>query len=263
MKLSTKYTMTWCPGCPNHIILESVKLAIRRLIKKGYKHKDFAMVTGIGCHGKIYDYINISGIYGLHGRVIPTATGMSLGNPKLKVIGFGGDGDTYSEGIGHFASAGRYNANITLIVHNNQAFSLTTGQVTPTSQQGFIAKSEPHGNLHRPLNPLKLALDSGATFVARANANDLKHTAQIIEQAIKHKGFALVDIIQNCLIFNKEMNKLDKYMYKVNNKGDFKKALALADKWDYNSQKGKIPIGIIYQKREKALTEKIPTIKNG
>ncbi|MBT3691272.1 2-oxoacid:ferredoxin oxidoreductase subunit beta [Candidatus Woesearchaeota archaeon] len=257
MNLNTKNINTWCPGCPNNLILESTKQAIKSLITEGYKHKNFAMVAGIGCHAKIFDYINLSGIYTLHGRVIPTMLGINVGNPKLNVIGFAGDGDTYSEGLAHFISAGRYNANTTLIVHNNQSFSLTTGQVTPTSQHGFTAKSEPFGNKNKPLNPIRLALSSGATFVARCNANDLKHTASIIKQAIKHKGFSFVDIIQNCLIFNLDMNKLDKHMYKISNKNNIKKAFELADKWDYNSNKGKIPVGIFYKEKRKTLDENL------
>ncbi|MCD4759456.1 2-oxoacid:ferredoxin oxidoreductase subunit beta [archaeon] len=257
MNLDTKNEITWCPGCSNFMILNSVKKAIKKS-----KIKNFTMVTGIGCHAKIFDYLNISGIYGLHGRVLPTMLGIKIGNPKLNVIGFAGDGDTYSEGLSHFISAGRYNSNMTLLVHDNQSFSLTTGQVTPTSQQGFKAKSEPLGNFNTPLNPLKLALSSGITFIARCDSKDIDHTAKIIEQAIKHKGFAFVEIIQTCLIFNKEMNNLSKYTYKVNN-SNMKKAIILADKWNYNSKKGKIPIGIIYKEKRKTLEENWPQLKNG
>ncbi|MBT6995696.1 2-oxoacid:ferredoxin oxidoreductase subunit beta [Candidatus Woesearchaeota archaeon] len=248
MKIETKCENTWCPGCYNFMILNSIKKTIKK-----FNQKDFAMVTGIGCHAKIFDYLNLSGFYGLHGRVLPTMLGIKLGNPKLNVIGFAGDGDTYSEGLSHFISAGRYNSNITLFVHDNQSFSLTTGQVTPTSQQGFKSKAEPLGNINKPLDPLKLALASGATFVARCNSKDINHTAKIMEQAIKHEGFSFVEIIQTCVIFNKEMDNLTKYTYKVNNKTNMKKALQLANKWDYNSAKGKIPVGIIYKEKRKTL----------
>ena len=262
--VGTKYENTWCPGCYNFMILESIKRTLGKLIStKGYKHKDFAMVTGIGCHAKIFDYLNLSGFYGLHGRVLPTMLGIKIGNPKLKVIGFAGDGDTYSEGLSHFISAGRYNANMTLFVHDNQSFSLTTGQITPTSQQGFKAKSEPMGNFNKPLDPLKLALSSGATFVARCNSKDIKHTAQIMEQAIKHKGFAFVEIIQTCVVFNKEMDNLTNYTYKVKNGADMKKALQFAEKWDYNSGKGKIPVGVIYKEKRKTLEDNWPQLKDG
>src|SRR3989338_9906922 len=141
-KLQTTMPVTWCPGCTNVAVLTALKKAIAKFIDEGARQEDFAMVTGIGCHGKIFDYMNISGIYGLHGRVIPTAFGIKLGNPKLKVLGFSGDGDAYAEGIEHFIHAFRYNADMTYIVHDNQTFSLTTGQSTPTSAQGFKSKAE-------------------------------------------------------------------------------------------------------------------------
>jgi 2-oxoglutarate ferredoxin oxidoreductase subunit beta len=225
------------------MILESVKKAIA---SSGFKQEDFSMATGIGCHAKIFDYINISGVYGLHGRVIPTCLGMTLANPKLKVIGFAGDGDTYSEGMAHFIHAGRFNPNMTLIVHDNQSFSLTTGQPTPTSQKGYISKASPDGEKNYPINPIKLALASGIKFVARTNARDINHTAKIIEAAIKHKGFSFVEIIQDCLIFNTDMNAKDNLMYKIKENKNKKIAEVLADKWNYNSKKGKIPLGILY-----------------
>jgi len=258
-QLDMKNEMTWCPGCPNYMILQSTKFAIESLIKKGYKHKDFAMVTGIGCHAKIFDYINISGFYGLHGRTLPVALGMKMANPNLHLLCFSGDGDSYSEGLSHFVSAGRYNSNMTLVVHDNQSFSLTTGQVTPTSQEGYNPKSDPQGNKNKPLNPMKLALDSGATFVARCNARDIEHTAKVLEGAIKHNGFSFVEIIQNCLIFNLEMNNLK--FHKVENKtSDMDKAMKLASKWDYDSPKEEIPIGIFYVEKRKTFEENWPQL---
>lgn len=262
-QLGTKNENTWCPGCQNFFILESAKMAIANLISKGYKQKNFAMATGIGCHAKIFDYLNISGIYGLHGRVIPTAIGMKLGNPNLTVLGFAGDGDTYAEGMAHFIHVSRFNADMTLIVHDNQSFSLTTGQATPTSQEGFQTKAEPLGEFNQPLNPIKLALAAGATFVARANAKNIKQTAEIIEKAIKHKGFSFVEVIQDCLIFNLPANETDSLMYEIADNKDKKKAEALADEWDYNLKGGKIPIGVIYhsEKHVPTLTDKWPQLK--
>jgi len=258
-KLGTKNETTWCPGCPNYFILESVKKALSEIIKSGIKQESIVMATGIGCHAKIFDYLNIGGIYGLHGRVIPTATGMKIGNPNLIVLGFAGDGDTYSEGISHFIHAGRYNVDMTFIVHDNQSFSLTTGQATPTSQEGYKNKSEPLGEFNNPINPLKLALNSNIGFIARGNARNIEHTAEIIKKAIEYKGFSFVEIIQDCIIFNLEINNKDKLMYKVENK-DYKKALKLVDEWDYNSNQGKIPIGIIYEEQKPSLDEKWPQL---
>ncbi len=262
--LGTTNMNTWCPGCQNFLILEAAKQTIAKLISQGYKHENFAMATGIGCHAKIFDYINISGIYGLHGRVIPTCLGMKLGNPNLTVLGFAGDGDTYAEGMAHFIHAGRFNANMTLIVHDNQSFSLTTGQATPTSQQGFKTKAEPLGEFNQPLNPIKLALAAGATFIARANAKNIKETAEILEKAIKHKGFSFVEVNQDCLIFNLTANETDNLMYGIPDNKDKKKAETLADEWDYNLKNGKIPIGVIYHesKHVPALEDKWPQLQN-
>lgn len=260
----TKIKPTWCPGCPNFMILEAVDKTFQKLINEKYcTQKDFCITTDIGCNSKIYDYLDVSGIYGLHGRSLATALGIKLGNPKLKVVAFQGDGGVYSEGIEHFIHSFRYNPDLTLIVHDNQIFSLTTGQPTPTTQKGEKTKIQPMGEFNFPLNPIKIALASGATFIARCNPADINKTSEILKKAIKHKGFAYVEIMQKCLIFNRNMNDLDSLMYNVPDCKDLKKAEKLANEWDYNSKKGKIPLGILYQsqKREPTLEEKWPQLK--
>ena len=261
-KLGTDLEITWCPGCSNFMILESVKKVFAKLIDEKFtKQENIAIVTGIGCHAKIFDYLNTCGFYGLHGRVIPTCLGIKLGNPNLKVIGFAGDGDTYSEGMEHFIHAGRFNANFTLVVHDNQAFALTTGQPTPTTQQGYKSKAEPLGEFNIPLNPIKLALASGAGFVARTYALNLEHCSKILEAAIKHKGFSFVEIIQPCLQFNTDMKEIGKLIYAAeDNNDDMKKAQELADEWNYNNKTGKIPVGIIYQAEKPTLEENWPQL---
>ncbi len=259
-KLNTKNEMTWCPGCPNYMTLEAVKQALARIIDSGTKQENIVMATGIGCHPKIFDYINIGGIYGLHGRVLPTALGMKLGNPNLTVLGFAGDGDTYAEGMSHFIHAGRYNCDMTMFVSDNQSFSLTTGQPTPTTQQGYKSKANPFGEFNTPLNPVKLALASNASFIARINAKDITHSAEVIEKAINHKGFSFIEIIQDCLIFNKDINNKDSMMYKIQDNSDKKKAQELAEEWDYNSKSGKIPIGIIYKEQRQTLDDSWPQL---
>ena len=262
-KLSTRNEITWCPGCTNFMILEAVKKTLAKLIEKdGYKQEDFAMAVGIGCHAKIFDYLNISGIYGLHGRVIPTCFGMKLGNPNLHVLGFAGDGDTYAEGMEHFVHAGRYNADMTLVVHDNQTFALTTGQATPTSQEGYKTKAQIMGVTDVPINPIKLSLASGATFIARVYAGDIEHMTEILEKAIKHKGFSFVEIIQPCLQFSLDMNQLGKLVYKIPDNNKKEVAEKLADEWDYNGHKGRIPVGVIYQKTESSFEEEWPQLQN-
>ncbi len=260
-ELRTEEKITWCPGCPDHIILESSRRALLSLIKQGYKRESFTMVAGIGCHGKIFDYLNLSGVYGLHGRALPTATGVKIGNPNLNVIVFAGDGDTYTEGMEHFIHSCRFNPDMTLIVNDNQSFSLTTGQATATSQLGFKTKAEPLGEFNKPINPILLSLSAGATFVARCNANDIKHTQETIEKAIKHKGFSYIEIIQDCLVFNPEVNARDNQMYKLKDKErSLKEAFELAQEYDYTKREGKIPLGIFYKTHRKTLDEEWPQL---
>jgi len=250
-EIKTKTKPTWCPGCSNFLILESVSRAVQSLIKQGWKKEEFVITTDIGCNSKIYDYLNLSGIYGLHGRSLATAVGVKLGNPKLNVIAFQGDGGAYDEGISHFIHACKRDNNVTLLVHDNQSFSLTTGQPTATTQEGYKSKASPSGFKEKPLNPIKLALASGTTFIARCNPFDVDDTARIIEAAVKHRGFSFVELMQKCLIFNTGINSLEKLMHKVNDNNDEEKAYKLADEWDYNTAKtghDKIPIGILYEK---------------
>jgi 2-oxoglutarate ferredoxin oxidoreductase subunit beta len=255
--LKTTSEITWCPGCPNHMILEAIQ---KTITNSKIDQKEIAITTDIGCHAKIFDYLNLSGIYCLHGRAIPTAIGMKLGNPNLKVLTFAGDGAAYAEGISHFIHAFKYNANMTLILHDNQSFSLTTGQPTPTTQQGYKSKASPLGTQDKPLNPIKLALASNATFVARTNARDIPHMIATFTKAINHNGFSFVEVIQDCLIFNTEINNKDKLMYKIKPNTNKQIAEKLADEFDYNTKSGKIPLGTIYQSQERTLAEKWPQL---
>ncbi len=200
--LTTYAPNTWCPGCGNFGILNAVKKAIRRLETEGVPRQELAMVTGIGCHGKIFDYLPLNGFYSLHGRAVATAEGMKFGNPRLKVVVFVGDGDAYGEGVSHLLFAAKRNADITVIVHNNGTYGLTTGQATPTSVKGFRGPSTPKGSVEDPLNPLALMLAAGANFVARGYPMKMDHLADLFVKAILHEGFSLVDVLQPCVSFN-------------------------------------------------------------
>ncbi len=262
----TKEENTWCPGCPNFGILQAVKEALTDLVnEKKIKAKDVAIASGIGCHAKIFDYLNVNGFYGLHGRVLPLCLGMKVGNPELTVIGFGGDGDTYAEGISHFVHNCRYNADITMIVHNNKVFALTTGQATPTSEIGFIGRSTPLGVKDGPLNPIALALVNGATFVARGYALDRVHLRGLIKEAIKHRGFALVDVLQPCLTFHNFAPYIQKHIYKLDknhNPADFKQAFKKSIEWNYSlDEKAKIPVGIFYKIKKPTFEDQWPQLK--
>ncbi|RLG16351.1 2-oxoacid:ferredoxin oxidoreductase subunit beta [Candidatus Pacearchaeota archaeon] len=262
--LNTGTKPTWCPGCYNFQILAGLKNAISRQIENGKKREDFAIVSGIGCHAKIFDYININGINTLHGRVLPACLGIKIGNPNLSVLGFAGDGDAYAEGISHLIHAARYNSDLKYIVHNNQVFALTVGQPTPTTELGFKDKTTPQGVKIPPLNPIKLMLASGATFIARVFA-DAEQVEFILQEALKHKGFAFIEILQPCLIFHADQGyrgkvySLDKVKH---DKMDFEQAWKKAQEFDYNnlSEKTRIPLGIFYQKQKPIFEEQFPQL---
>lgn len=263
---NTKEEITWCPGCTNNGILTAFKGAAAELVnERKIKAKDITTVTGIGCGSKIYDYINSNGFYGIHGRVLPVCLGIKAGNPGLTVLGFAGDGGTYAEGISHFIHACRYNADFTMIVHDNQVFSLTTGQATPTTEKGFVDGSTPLGLKEKPLNPITLALVSGATFVARGYALDVPHLKNLIKQAMEHKGFALIDVLQPCLIFHNVIPFFQKHIYKLDKDYDtsnFKDALQKAREWDYCfKDNSKIPIGVFYQEERPTFEENWPQLR--
>jgi 2-oxoglutarate/2-oxoacid ferredoxin oxidoreductase subunit beta len=261
-KLDTGSENTWCPGCPNHIIQDSVKAMINQFVEeKKYQYSDFAICCDIGCNGKMFDYLKLSGVYGLHGRSLPTAMGIKIGNPNLKVLAFAGDGAAYSEGMEHFIHAFKYNSDMVYIVHDNQSFSLTTGQPTPTTQKGYMSKSEPLGVFDKPLNPVAIALTAGATFIARTNARDLKHTVEVLKKAVEHKGFSYVEIMQDCVIFNTEMNHKEGIIYKIEDNMNKDLAKKLVEEYDYNSKQGRLPLGVLYKTVEPTVDEKWPQLK--
>ncbi len=260
--LNTGTIPTWCPGCYNFQILAGLK---KYLEKQKDPRDNYALVTGIGCHAKMFDYVNLKGINTLHGRVPPTMLGIKLAQPNLNVIGFSGDGDAYAEGISHTIHAARYNANMKYLVHNNQVFALTVGQPTPTTEQGFKDKTMPLGVKTEPINSIKIMLSAGATFVARVFA-DVKQIEDILDKAMKHKGFAFIEVIQPCIIFHQDKD-YKKHTYfledKKHDKTNFEKAMKRAEEFDYNSidKNTKIPLGIFYQIKKPPLEERLPQIK--
>lgn len=192
--------IAWCPGCGNFLIrkeimsvLEDLKLAPEELV----------LVSGIGQAAKMPQYVNTNFFNGLHGRGLPPATAIKAANPQLTVLAFGGDGDMYGEGGNHLLHASRRNPDITLFVHDNMIYGLTKGQASPTTNFGFETPVQNFGVFERPLNPIALAISLEITFVARVFCGHPEKTQEIMKQAIKHKGFALVDIFQPCVSFNK------------------------------------------------------------
>lgn len=200
--LDTHKENTWCSGCGNFGILNATKKALQLLEEDNIQLSDIVITCGIGCHGKIFDYLNVSGFYSLHGRTLATAQGIKLANPELKIISFGGDGDSLGEGLEHTLFAAKRNADLTLILHNNGTYGLTTGQFSPLSVTGYKGLSSPYGNVETPFHALGLLMEAGASFVARTFSAKPDHTAQIIRKAVLHKGFSFVEVLQPCVSYN-------------------------------------------------------------
>jgi 2-oxoglutarate ferredoxin oxidoreductase subunit beta len=257
INLRTQTPSTWCPGCFNFQILAGVQKFIENQITAGKQKEDFAIVTGIGCHAKIFDYLDLPGINSLHGRVLPTCLGIKIAKPELNVIGFSGDGDAYAEGMEHLIHNARYNSNIKYLVHNNQVFALTVAEPTPVTEKGYRDKTTPRGVKLAPINPIKLMLASGASFVARVFA-DSEQINQVLEEAFKHKGFSFIEILQPCIIFHNDAGYKER-TYNIQETGHDKTnmnaAMQKAEEFDYNSKIGKIPLGIFYQKEMNVFEE--------
>lgn len=259
--LATYAENTWCPGCGNFGILNAFKKAVRRLEGEGVSRKDIVIAAGIGCHGKIFDYLRLSGFYSLHGRALATAQGMKLANPRVKVVAFVGDGDAYGEGVAHLVFAAKRNADITVIVHNNGTYGLTTGQYTPTSVKGFRGPSTPGGSIEEPFNPLSLALSAGATFVARGYPVRLDHLSDLFARAVQHRGFSIVDVLQPCVSFNNTYELYNKLVTELDTApGTWEESLAAARRTD------RLLIGVLRDTEstpfhEALLGDRVPTEK--
>lgn len=235
--------MAWCPGCGNFPILNIVKMALSEL---DIKPQDVVICSGIGQAAKTPHYLRVNYFNGLHGRALPPAIAIKASNPRLTVIAESGDGDTYGEGGNHFVHTVRRNPDITSIVHDNMIYGLTKGQASPTSEQGLKNPLQPDGVIVEPFNPLAVALSLGATFVARAFSGDILQSKDIIKSAIEHKGYALVDVFQPCVVFNKQntyqwFKEKGYYVDETHDKTDKIKALEIAFDLD------RLALGIIYQ----------------
>src|SRR6266850_7529406 len=190
----------WCPGCGDFGVLKSIKEAI---VELRIPPHEVLIVSGIGCSSNLPGFIHAYGVHSLHGRAVAVAEGIKLANHDLNVVITGGDGDGYGIGIGHFIHAMRRNIDITYIVMNNQVYGLTTGQASPTTMKDMRTKSTPRGNVEMPINPIALALVSGATYVARGFSGVPEHMASLIAGGIAHKGFSLIDVFSPCVTYNK------------------------------------------------------------
>ena len=195
----TKNDVRWCPGCGDYAVLKAAQKALASL---GSLPHQTVFVSGIGCSSRFPYYLNTYGFHSIHGRAPSVATGLKLANPELDVWVVTGDGDGLSIGVGHLIHTLRRNVDLNILLFNNQIYGLTKGQYSPTSEVGKVTKSTPFGSLDAPLDPLKLALSVGASFVARTTDVDIKHMEKTFIEASKHRGTSFVEIFQNCVIFN-------------------------------------------------------------
>ncbi len=237
----------WCPGCGNFGILRAFSSTVERLENEGIDRGRIMVVAGIGCHGKLPDYVELPSFHTIHGRVLPALTGLKLANPDLYPVGFSGDGDAMNEGLEHLLHAAKRNTDVTLFLHNNGVFGLTTGQFTATTPRGVKTRTTPYGNPEEPLNPSLIALISGATFVAREYAGDMKQLSEIMYEAIMHRGFAFVEILQPCVSFNNTWDYYRENVRKVKRAENFDEAITLS--------RDLLNTGIIYRTERETFEE--------
>lgn len=254
-------TPDWCPGCGDFAVLRGVYTALARL---KIKSENVVITSGIGCSSNLPGYVNAYGFHGIHGRSLPVANGVKLANSDLTVIATGGDGDGYGIGLGHFIHSMRRNIDITYIVMNNQIYGLTTGQASPTSDRGMRTKSTPSGVLETRINPIVLGLVSGATYISRGFSGTADHLSTLIENAIEHDGFSLVDVLSPCVTYN----KIQTYqwfrdrVYKLEDKDhdttNLEQAIKKSHEWEES-----IPIGVFYQVEKPTYDGDEPVLKHG
>lgn len=252
----------WCPGCGNFGILQAMKNALVELNLEPYQ---VLFVSGIGQAGKLPHYLKCNLFNGLHGRSLPVAAGAKIANGELTVLVSVGDGDCYGEGGNHLLHAIRRNFDITCVVHDNQIYGLTKGQASPTSDKGFVTKTTPSGDILTPLNPLALAISLGATFVARGYAAKIPHLSKLIAEGVRHKGFALIDVLQPCVSFNYQNTYAwyGKRVYDIAEDKSYESedqfaAFKKAQEWG-----DRIPIGVIYRSEKPTYEEQVSALKAG
>ena len=252
----------WCPGCGNFPMLKAFKQALAEL---EIRPEEILLVSGIGQSGKFPHYLRCHTFNGIHGRTLPVATGARLANPELKVVAVAGDGDCYGEGGNHLLATLRRNPDLTLVVHNNQVYGLTKGQASPTSDEGFKTLLQPEGVPYPPLHALALAAAQDGSWVGRGFAGDGEHLTRLLKQALTHKGFSLLEVLQPCVIFNK-VNTYQWYrqrVYRVEEEPGYDPENEL---WAYQKAKewgDRIPTGLIYRKVRPILEEAHPALKAG
>ncbi|MCH7513373.1 MAG: 2-oxoacid ferredoxin oxidoreductase [Bacteroidetes bacterium] len=253
----------WCAGCGDFGVLSSFR---KSTLEKEIKSHEMLVVSGIGCSSNLPGYVNAYGVHSLHGRALPIATGAKLANHNLKVVITGGDGDGFGIGIGHFIHTMRRNLDLTYVVMDNEIYGLTTGQASPTTMKEHKTKTTPRGNVEQPINPLMLALVSGATFVARGFSGQPAHLSSLIEQGIAHKGFAFIDVFSPCVTYNKlnTYSWFKERIYKLEDEAPDRDLTDLPDAMTTAMEFGdRIPLGLVYKVDKPTYEDTEPVLLNG
>jgi len=250
----------WCPGCGNFSIMKSFRDA---MVEMNIEPHKFTIVSGIGQAAKFPHYTKCNTFNGLHGRALPVASGMRIVNHEHLVMVFTGDGDCYGEGGNHFVHSIRRNINVKLFVHDNQIYGLTKGQASPTTMEGMKTKNQPFGVFSEQLNPLALAIALDCSFVARGFSGEMGHLKELMKEAVQHRGFTLVDILQPCVSFNK-INTFQWYKERVyhldgsHDAEDRVKAFEKSLEWGE-----RIPLGVLFRNNRPVYEERIPVNESG
>ena len=255
--------ITWCTGCGNFGIIAALR---KTMMELDIPHHEYVVVSGIGCSSKLPHYINLNAFHTMHGRPIPIATGVHLTNKDLTVIVHTGDGDCLGEGLGHFIHAARRNVDLPVFIHNNGVNALTKGQFSPAAPKGYVSRTSPPppGAPMEPVNPVALAITGGATFVARGFSGKQAELVALMKEAINHKGFAVVDILQPCQTWNRKLTwkYYNERSYSLQEDGhdtsDRCLAIEKAFEWD-----GKIPVGIFYKREAPDLSSQLALPEHG
>lgn len=245
----------WCPGCGDFAVQAAIQKAAANI---GLEPENFAIVSGIGCSGRISGYINAYGFHGIHGRALPIAQGLKMANRNLTVMAAGGDGDGFAIGTNHTIHGIRRNIDITYLVMDNHIYGLTKGQTSPRSSFGAKTKSTPKGSVEQPISALELAISSGAGYVAQGFSGDLAQLTKIIEEGMKHKGFSFINVFSPCVTFNK-VNSYDWFkenIVSLDNDSSYdpsNRSLAMQKVMEHNG----LVTGIIYQDKNRESYESL------
>ena len=254
---------TWCKGCGNYAILSAIKMA---LAERDLAPHEVLFVTGVGCGSKLPHYMRSTGFHTLHGRTLAVATGARLANHELPVMAVHGDGDSFNEGMNHFVQTVRRNVNLVDVIQDNRIYGLTKGQYSPTSEKGKRTPTSPTGSIERPVNPPALAMTLGATFVSRGYSGELQHLAWLIGEALDHPGYALVDVMQPCVTWNRSYayGFYKDRVYKLEDEEgydptDWDAAWGKAQEWGE-----RIPLGVLYRDPSvPSYEEQVPALRAG